>query len=65
MLLRITPGEKRIKQLIREFGNIWRFKRYSPNVQSLRSGGYFIESLDGNHQRWIEEKYVEKLTDVT
>lgn len=65
MLLRITHGDKRLKQLIKQHGNIWRFKRYSPGCQCFDGNpGYYAESLDKSHIRWIESEYVEEIKNV-
>jgi len=66
LLLRIAGSkiDKRLKQLLKEHGNIWRFIRYSPNISCLDVPGYYAESLDGSHERWIEQKFVEELKDV-
>ena len=65
MLLRVTSGDKRLKQLIKQHGEIWRFKRYSPGCQCFGGNpGYYAQSIDETHVRWIEQEFVEEIKDV-
>lgn len=66
MLLRITPHDKRLKQLVREFGELWRFKRFTPNPQ-FNPGipHYYVVSLCGTHERWIAVSETTEVLDVS
>ena len=62
MLLRITPGDKRLKQLVKEHGYIWRFKKFNPGCQCFNGNpGYYAQSIDESHIRWIEKEFVEEI----
>jgi hypothetical protein len=67
MLLRIVgKPDKRLKQLVKEFGDVWRFIKYSPSCSCLaRNPGYYVETICGTHKRWVEQEYIEEIPDVT
>jgi hypothetical protein len=64
MLLRIKGKiDKRLKQLVKEHGEIWRMLKYSPGI--YQSGpSWYIESMDGTHQRWIDTENAEEIENV-
>ncbi len=59
----VKPGNKRLKQLIKEFGEIWKSEIYHPYVPCFNGPGYYVESLDGEHRRWVEEEHVVLIED--
>ncbi|MCP4341318.1 MAG: hypothetical protein GY799_21135 [Desulfobulbaceae bacterium] len=61
MLLRMTATDKRTKQLCKEHGDIWRVKSYRQSVQALGTAGYFMESMDKSHHRWVGIDDVQEL----
>lgn len=61
--VRLLPGNKRLKQLITAFGEIWILGVYKKSVQCLSGSGYFIMSRDETHERWVEEEFIEELTE--
>jgi len=62
--IKLLPGNKRIKQLIKAHGDIWVVLRHKKNVQSLPAGGYFIMSKDEDHARWVEEEFINGIASV-
>ncbi len=59
MLLKITPKYFKLKRLVKEHGVLWKTHRFSSGVPALANRpGYYIESLDGSHQEWVEEQFI-------
>jgi len=54
----ILPGNKRLKQLITQFGNEWEIVEYRKSVSCLYGPGYLIQAPNSTHKRWIEETNV-------
>lgn len=65
MLIRIKPGYKRLKQLITEYGEIWRVKKFSMSTPWSEHGCYYVESIDTSHTSWVEAGFTEEIKDVT
>ena len=62
--VKLLPGDKRLKQLIKQHGDIWIVLRYKLNVRCLPGGGYYIMSKDESHERWVEEEFVHGVASV-
>jgi hypothetical protein len=54
MKIKLLPTNNRLKQLIKEHGDIWIFieRRF---IQCFNDIGIKIQSVNGEHQRWIRE----------
>jgi len=50
--IRILPTTKRLKQLIKEFGDVWDVVKIG-NPQCLDDKGLLVSSECGNHVRWV------------
>ena len=65
--IKLKPANKRLKQLIREFGGEWKLIRIEDSVQCFnRNPGLFIESLTLNgagqkHSRWVKTTDIEAI----
>ena len=58
-LVKILPGDKRLKQLIKKHGDTWVVLKSDMNAQPCLPGaGYYVMSQDETHKRWVEEEYV-------
>ena len=50
----LLPDNKRLKQLIREFGSEWTIVQKEDHVQCFDGNpGLFIQSICGKHTRWV------------
>ena len=55
----------RLKQLIKEHGNVWVVKHGPEKMQCFgNEDGFGIESLDGNHFRNVRENDIEFLMEL-
>ena len=54
MKIKLLPTNKRLKQIIKEYGEIWKIID-KKHVQCFNDIGFKIKSLDNNHERWITE----------
>lgn len=55
----LLPATKRLKQLIKEFGNRWEVaKTFKPCQAFGNDLGMFIVSQDGQHHRWVRPEQV-------
>jgi hypothetical protein len=55
----LKPATKRLKQLVKEFGDQWRVVRSQDTVQCLNGPGVFVESMCGRHTRWVDKDQLE------
>lgn len=52
--VRLMGNSKRLKELVRLHGDVWRVRRLEMSVQCFNGDpGVFIEALDGAHSRWV------------
>ena len=60
MKIKLLPKTKRLKELIKFHTNKWNIidKKY---VQCFDDIGFFIESIDKKHKRWITKDQFEKI----
>ena len=60
--VRLNSGNKRLKELIRLYGEQWTVRRVEDSVQCFNGRPrIFIESADGSHTRWVEPDMVVRL----
>lgn len=51
----IVHTNKRLKQLVKEYGDTWNAVTPIQNLQCFNNRlGVGVESLDGKHKRWVE-----------
>lgn len=55
--VRILPGDKRLKQLIAQFGDIWTVIKEKERASCLQGPGVYVESLNKIHKRWVEKRF--------
>jgi len=60
--VRILPGDKRLKQLIAQFGDIWTVIKEKERASCLQGAGVYVQSLNHVHKRWVEERFVIQLS---
>lgn len=60
MLVKVLDGDKRLKQLIKEYGSIWRVKKFSKTAPWGENGCYYVESMCGEHVRWVEAEFIKE-----
>lgn len=53
MKIKLLPTNKRLKQLIKEYGETWELIE-ERKVQCFNDIGFFIKN--GDHERWIQRK---------
>ena len=49
----LIPNNRRIKQLIKQYGELWNVVRLEDYVECFKGPGIFIASECGDHYRWI------------
>ena len=55
MKVKMLPTNEKYKELIEEFGDVWNVVRELTCVPCLNNNrGYYIESQDKQHCRWIK-----------
>lgn len=52
-IVRLIPATKRLKQVRKVHGELWRVLHEAPVLCFDGAQGLFIESLDGTHTRWV------------
>ena len=59
----LLPSNKRLKQLIKQYGKMWKVLRLDVPVQCFKDckTGYLIESLDKQHSRWVMKENIKLL----
>ena len=63
--VKLLPNNMRLKQLIKEHGNVWVVKHGPEKMQCFgNEDGFGIESLDGNHFRNVRENDIEFLMEL-
>lgn len=60
VVVRLKASNKRLKQVIKQHGRCWLVLRTQDSVPCFDGrAGIFIESMDGEHTRWIELEDIE------
>ncbi len=57
--IKLLPINKRLKQLIKEFGEVWNIIEHRESVQCFNNEGYLVESLSSEHRRWCRKEEVD------
>jgi len=57
----LLPTTSRMKQLIQAHGKVWNIVRESEHTICFDAKGIFIESVDGNHSRWVRPEHIQQL----
>lgn len=52
-IIRLMPTTKRLKELRKAHGELWRVRQERPVACFDDAIGLYIESLDGTHSRWV------------
>lgn len=55
MKAKLLPKSKRLKELIKLKGEVWEFLVCNKSVQCFNDKGWYIQSFDGTHKRWVKE----------
>lgn len=53
-MVKIKPTNKRLKQLITEFGEDWEIIETRQSVQCFDNAGLLIQSKNKKHHRWVK-----------
>jgi len=61
--VRLRPGTARLRQLIKAHGEVWTVLQFKPELQAFGyCPGYFIESKDLKHTRWVLPSQLEAIS---
>lgn len=60
MNVQLLPVNKRMKQLLKEFGPVWAVVTELRIALCFDGPGVLIRSLDGLHERWVKPEWISK-----
>jgi len=60
-VIKILPVTKKLKQLIKSFGDEWRIISYKENLQCFQDEGWLVETLCKKHRRWCRKEELKDL----